>query len=127
MVGFVCISKASLEAFGTSFFTILRTTRNPELDRLVPPAETSSAEPLSKELSAVKLRLFQGKKPLLLGPDNMQGGVDIETISGHGSSCFIVPKDAHDLDSAASLKITRNSRSSAFKIDVDSLLMPDGL
>lgn len=63
-VGFACISKASSEAFGTSFSTILRTTRNPELDGLVPAAETSGAEPLSKGLAAIKLRLVRGKKPL---------------------------------------------------------------
>jgi hypothetical protein len=56
LVGYVCIWSAS-NSFGTSFSTILRTTRNPELDALVPCAETSGAEPLSKHLEKTKLLL----------------------------------------------------------------------
>lgn len=60
VVGFACISKASSEAFGTSFSTILRTTRNPQLDNLVSPAETSGSEPLSKPLATSSYGLFGG-------------------------------------------------------------------
>ncbi|KAL7814198.1 hypothetical protein V8C44DRAFT_326045 [Trichoderma aethiopicum] len=53
-VGLACIG-ASSNAYKASFSTILRTTRNEELDLLVPPGETSGAEPLSKDLAKTKL------------------------------------------------------------------------
>lgn len=124
VVGFVCIAKASSEAFGTSFSTILRTTRNPELDRLVSPAETSGAEPLSKGLAAIKLRLIRGKRPLSQDRSDMEGDFDLETTSGDDWSCFAVPEDAHDLESATSSKTSRKAKSPASEMDVDSLLMP---
>jgi len=52
----LCI-KAADASYTNSFSTILRTTRNPELDAVVPSAETSGAEPLSKHLSSVRLVL----------------------------------------------------------------------
>ncbi|KAG6361328.1 hypothetical protein INS49_009553 [Diaporthe citri] len=125
LVGFVCISKASSEAFGTSFSTIIRTTRNPELDKLVPPAETSGAEPLSKGLAAIKLRLVRGKKPLSQGESDMEGDVDAENTSGGDWSCFAIPQDPHDLESAPSLKWRGKAKTPASEVDVDSLLMPD--
>lgn len=122
-VGFVCISKASSEAFGTSFSTIMRTTRNPELDRLLPPAETSGAEPLSKELARIKLRLVRGKKPPSQAQCEMGGDVDTETTSDDEWSCFAVPEDALDLESAPCGEVSRKAKSPASDIDVDSLLM----
>ncbi|KAL2287055.1 hypothetical protein FJTKL_06070 [Diaporthe vaccinii] len=124
VLGFICISKSSAEAFGTSFSTILRTTRNPELDRLVPPVETSGAEPLSKGLATIKLRLIRGEKPLSQDQSDMDGDVGLETTSGDGWSCFAIPEDANDLESAPSSKTSRKAKSPASEIDVDSLLMP---
>lgn len=124
VVGFVCIAKASSEAFGTSFSTILRTTRNPELDKLVPPTETSGAEPLSKGLAAIKLQLVRGKKPCSPRESDMEGAVHLETTSGDDWSCFAIPEDEHDLESAPSLKMRRKAKSPASELDVDSLLMP---
>ena len=56
MFGLLCIKSASA-SYTNSFSTILRTTRNPELDAIVPSAESSGAEPLSKHLSNVRLVL----------------------------------------------------------------------
>lgn len=44
-IGLFCINKA-LQSYGKSFSTILRTTRNAELSRLIDVSETSGAEPL---------------------------------------------------------------------------------
>ncbi|OBS23159.1 hypothetical protein FPOA_03715 [Fusarium poae] len=54
--GLLCIKSASA-SYETCFSTILRTTRNPDLDIIVPAAETTGAEPLSKQLSNVRLVL----------------------------------------------------------------------
>lgn len=54
--GLLCIKSAS-SSYTNSFSTILRTTRNSELDAVVPSAETSGAELLSKHLSNVRLVL----------------------------------------------------------------------
>ncbi|TFB03258.1 hypothetical protein CCMA1212_004255 [Trichoderma ghanense] len=54
IVGLACIG-ASSNSYKSSFSTILRTTRNEELDLLVPPGETSGAEPLSKHLAKTNL------------------------------------------------------------------------
>lgn len=54
--GLLCIKSASV-SYTNSFSTIVRTTRNSELDAVVPSAETSGAEPLSKHLSNVRLVL----------------------------------------------------------------------
>ncbi|EYB28031.1 hypothetical protein FG05_35257 [Fusarium graminearum] len=54
--GLLCI-KAASASYTNSFSTILRTTRNPDLDTVIPTAETSGAEPLSKNLGNVRLTL----------------------------------------------------------------------
>ncbi|KPM43804.1 hypothetical protein AK830_g2725 [Neonectria ditissima] len=54
MVGFACIWVSSL-SFGSSFSTILRTTRNPELDALLCDDGNSGAEPLPRHLAKRKL------------------------------------------------------------------------
>lgn len=54
VVGFVCIWVSSL-SFGSSFSTILRTTRNPELDALLENDENRGAEPLPKGIARSKL------------------------------------------------------------------------
>ncbi|RGP68681.1 hypothetical protein FSPOR_5151 [Fusarium sporotrichioides] len=56
IVGLLCIKSASA-SYESSFSTILRTTRNPELDTIVPSAETTGAEPLSKHLGNIRLVL----------------------------------------------------------------------
>lgn len=72
IVGLVCISSAEA-SYGSSFSTILRTTRNPDLDALVPAAETSGAEPLSKELCKTRLVLQRGRMKV--------DGVDEEDVT----------------------------------------------
>lgn len=125
IVGFVCISKASSEAFGTSFSTILRTTRNPELDKFVPPSETSGAEPLGKALATIKLRLVQGEKPLSQDQSHVEGDVDSETTNGDDWSYFAVSEDANDPESALSLRLGKRKKSPASETDIDSLLIRD--
>ncbi|CAG7558758.1 unnamed protein product [Fusarium equiseti] len=66
--GLLCIISASA-SYTSSFSTILRTTRNPELDAVVPSAETSGAEPLSKHLSNVRLVLRRQGNGLEGGDD----------------------------------------------------------
>ncbi|KAL6918538.1 hypothetical protein FSST1_010033 [Fusarium sambucinum] len=56
LVGLLCIKSASA-SYESRFSTIVRTTRNPELDTVVPAAETTGVEPLSKYLSNVRLVL----------------------------------------------------------------------
>ncbi|KAH6990545.1 hypothetical protein BKA56DRAFT_210142 [Ilyonectria sp. MPI-CAGE-AT-0026] len=54
VIGFVCIWVSSL-SFGSSFSTILRTTRNPELDTLLENDENRGAEPLPRGIARSKL------------------------------------------------------------------------
>ncbi|KAH7155246.1 hypothetical protein B0J13DRAFT_582323 [Dactylonectria estremocensis] len=54
VIGFICIWVSSL-SFGSSFSTILRTTRNPELDSLLRNDENRGAEPLPKGIAKSKL------------------------------------------------------------------------
>lgn len=103
----------------------MRTTRNPELDKLVPPGETSGAEPLSKELAGIRLRLVRGKIPLSQDESHMERDFDIDTTSGVDWSCFAIPEEAHDLESAPSSKLSRAVKSTASENDIDSLLMED--
>ena len=69
MFGLLCIKSASA-SYTNSFSTILRTTRNPELDAVVPSAESSGAEPLSKHLSHVRLVLRRKGHSLEGGGDS---------------------------------------------------------
>ncbi|KAN0096013.1 hypothetical protein V8E51_014818 [Hyaloscypha variabilis] len=56
IVGIACIW-ASGNSFGASFSAILRTTRNAQLDAIIPAKETQGTFPLSKELGKTKLIL----------------------------------------------------------------------
>lgn len=57
--GFYCIKDASSESFGSSFSTIVRTTRNSQLDEIVPAAATSGAQPLPKQLATTEVILVR--------------------------------------------------------------------
>ncbi|KAM0473884.1 hypothetical protein ACHAPX_007932 [Trichoderma viride] len=59
-IGLFCINKAS-QSYGKSFSTILRTTRNAELSRLIDVSETSGAEPLPKHLADMRLKFWVGR------------------------------------------------------------------
>lgn len=59
-IGLFCINKAS-QSYGKSFSTILRTTRNAELGRLIDVSETSGAEPLPKHLADIRLKFWVGR------------------------------------------------------------------
>jgi hypothetical protein len=66
--GLLCIKSASA-SYANSFSTIVRTTRNPGLDAVVPNAETSGAEPLSKNIRKIRLKLRRQGKGLEGGSD----------------------------------------------------------
>ncbi|PTD02245.1 hypothetical protein FCULG_00012106 [Fusarium culmorum] len=83
IVGLLCIKSASA-SYGSSFSTILRTTRNPDIDKIVPAAETTGAEPLSKHLSNVRLVLRRQD----VGPE----GGDDEKMT-----CFTVDSKTHEM------------------------------
>ncbi|KAF5572748.1 hypothetical protein FPANT_12852 [Fusarium pseudoanthophilum] len=69
IIGLLCIKSASA-SYATTFSTILRTTRNPDIDTIVPAAETSGAEPLSKQLGDTRLVLRrQGRRLEGMGED----------------------------------------------------------
>ena len=103
----------------------MRTTRNPQLDNLVSPAETSGAEPLSKPLAKIKIRLVRGQKPLSQNQSQAASDVDMETTSGDDWSYFAVSEDANDLESALSFKLGKKTKSPASETDIDSLLIRD--
>ncbi|KAI1018643.1 hypothetical protein LB503_005539 [Fusarium chuoi] len=63
IIGLLCIKSASA-SYATTFSTILRTTRNPDIDTIVPAAETSGAEPLSKHLGDTRLVLRRQERKL---------------------------------------------------------------
>ncbi|KAL1863854.1 hypothetical protein Daus18300_008003 [Diaporthe australafricana] len=57
LVGLICISRSDFDTLDTSISTILRTTRNPELDALVAPSGSMRTKPFS----AAKLKLTDGR------------------------------------------------------------------
>ncbi|KAF5253985.1 hypothetical protein FANTH_1167 [Fusarium anthophilum] len=63
IIGLLCIKSASA-SYAATFSTILRTTRNPDIDTIVPTAETSGAEPLSKQLGDTRLVLRRQERRL---------------------------------------------------------------
>jgi len=95
----------------------MRTTRNPELDTLVPPAETSGAEPLSKELAAIKLKLARQGTALSRVQTDMETGFD-EYSKGHYWTCFAVQKDV------PTFKMIGKTDPPTSDVDLDSLLAP---
>ncbi|KAK1256362.1 hypothetical protein MKX07_008621 [Trichoderma sp. CBMAI-0711] len=82
IVGLACIG-ASSNAYKSSFSTILRTTRNEELDLLVPAGETSGAEPLSKDLAETNLSFRHHAPP---------PGGGANSSSTKGPAAFVVVK-----------------------------------
>lgn len=57
----ISIARAKARTFDSSFSTILRTTRNPELDVLVASTGSSCTAPLAKQLAETKLRLVDAE------------------------------------------------------------------
>ncbi|KAF4501988.1 hypothetical protein FAGAP_1779 [Fusarium agapanthi] len=94
IVGLLCIKSASA-SYAAAFSTILRTTRNPDIDTIVPAAETSGAEPLSKQLGDTRLLLRRQGRRLegidedivtLFAVDSMPDGKRIQKDSLYDSS-----------------------------------------
>ncbi|KAH7227133.1 uncharacterized protein BKA55DRAFT_599159 [Fusarium redolens] len=63
IIGLLCIKSASA-SYATSFSTILRTTRNPDLDTMIPTAKTTGAEPLSRHVGDMRLVLRRQRRRL---------------------------------------------------------------
>lgn len=95
----------------------MRTTRNPELDALVSPAETNGAEPLGKELAATKLKLVRRKATIPLVQTGIGTGFD-EYSGGMSWTCFVVQEDV------PSSKMGGRSDPPTSDVDLDSLLAP---
>ncbi|KAG5751776.1 hypothetical protein H9Q69_006083 [Fusarium xylarioides] len=94
IIGLLCIKSASA-SYATTFSTILRTTRNPDIDTIVPAAETSGAEPLSKQLGDTRLVLRRQERRLegmdedmatLFAVDSKPGEKDRQKDSPYDSS-----------------------------------------
>lgn len=117
LVGLVCIARANSNTFDTSFSTILRTTRNPELDALVVPSASTGAKPLPKDLSIVKLRLLDQHKATggaASGREEDEAGVTCFKVDDSGESVQgQEPAEGHSEQSEMGLA------------DLDSLLMLD--
>jgi hypothetical protein len=81
MVGIVCIW-ASGNSFGASFSTILRTTRNIQLDAAVQARETEGAFPLSKQLGETKLilRRYEDTRTAFAVADTAGGGDELTAL-----------------------------------------------
>lgn len=75
IVGILCIW-ASGNSFGTSFSTILRTTRNSQLDAIIQAGETEGGFPLSKRLGETKLilRRYGDTRTAFAVADTIRGG-----------------------------------------------------
>jgi hypothetical protein len=83
--GLLCIRSASA-SYANSFSTIVRTTRNPGLDAVVPNAETSGAEPLSKNIGKIRLKLRRQGKGLEGGSDEATFfAVELKSDDGNGT------------------------------------------
>lgn len=87
--GFYCIKDASLKSFGSSFSTIVRTTRNSELDDIIPAAATSGAQPLPKSLAVTEMMLV--RRP---------GGHTIGDDKGEDRICFSISRDDSKFEEA---------------------------
>lgn len=118
IVGLVCIARANSDTFDTSFSTILRTTRNPELDALVVASASTGAKPLPKDLSDIKLRLLDRHKTTGGGASGRE-----EDEAGL-RTCFIVDDSG---ESVQGQQPTENhvEQSEVSLANVDSLLMRD--
>lgn len=123
-IGFICISKAPSQTFGTSFSTIMRTTRNHKLDSLVSSAETSGAEPLPEQLAVTKFRLVRARRPAAVEGTSGSGtdAEDAIEASGEEWTFFSVVGDetGSELRSAKGKKWKRPVDS---ETDVDLLLV----
>lgn len=120
LVGLYCISAAHSKTFDTSFSTVLRTTRSPELGTVVPSSQSSGEMPLSKNLARTRLKLL----------DNVCGTGDKKNrnaVCGAGlRTSFMVVNHAGSLDQCSEVVAQSDLDQSGMSMtDVDSLLIPD--
>jgi hypothetical protein len=68
VIGLICFWLAA-HSFNSSFSTFLRTTRNPELDALIPAAVTSGAYPTPKQIGKRRIVLQKHDRVSSRGPE----------------------------------------------------------
>lgn len=112
----VCVARADSKTFDSSFSTILRTTRNLELDELVGLLDSTAAKPLSNNhIAQTKLRLLDRRVAIS----------DAENVNDKGGASprpvFVVVKRSDAFASQGS-GLTKCEMRTA---DVDSLLVVD--
>lgn len=118
----ISVARSKSIIFDSSFSTVLRTTRNPELDALVASSGSPGAAPLTKHLAKTKLRLLDRKPVTNDGEcENDEDGSALRTF-------FIVVRvyepsgDSYD---SAEQSVAYRARERRIA-DVDSLLTVDG-
>lgn len=112
----VCVARGDSKTFDSSFSTILRTTRNLELDQLVGLLDSTAAKPLSnKHIAQTKLRLLDSRVAISDAENaNDKGGAPPRPV-------FVVVKRSDAFVSQEPGVTERETRMA----DVDSLLVTD--
>lgn len=122
MASIISITRSKSNIFDSSFSTVLRTTRNPELDALVASSGSSGAAPLAQHLAKTKLRLLDSKPVTVDGEsENEEDGSALRTFF----MLVRVNEASGDSDSLAEHSVAYRTRERRMA-DVDSLLTVDG-
>lgn len=119
----ISITRSKSNICDTSFSTVLRTTRNPELDALIVSSGSPGAAPLTKHLAKTKLRLLDSKPVTNDGEnENNEDGSALRTYF----MVVRVNEPSGDSDSLAEQSVAYRTRERRMA-DVDSLLTVDGV
>lgn len=118
----ISVARSKSKTFDSSFSTVLRTTRNPELDALVASSGSEGAIALAKHLANTKLRLQDSQ---LITADVVSAK---EEDGSATRTFFVVVKDnetAHPADDLAEQSVGgfEGKRCLVDSADVDSLLV----
>jgi hypothetical protein len=86
MTRIVCIWTSG-NSFGASFSTIIRTTRDTQLDAIIQARETGGAFPLSKQLGETKLILcrYEDTRTAFAVADTVRGGDERTELTKAGA------------------------------------------
>ncbi|KAL1847676.1 hypothetical protein Daus18300_013882 [Diaporthe australafricana] len=122
IVGLFCIATADSRTFDTLFSTVLRTTRDAELNAAVTPSESAGDRPLSKNLARTRLRLLNYAR--VTGED--KNGSDVCARRAGVGTSFMVVNGGGSLDQCSEASAQQDVEQAAMSMtDVDSLLLPD--
>lgn len=120
LVGLFCIAAADSKTFDTLFSTVLRTTRNPELDEVVALSDSTGEKPLSTDLAKTRLRLRDN------GRDTSDGKIMNDPHGKGLRTYFMLANDSDNLNQcSAALTEPDFERPEIGMTDVDSSLLPD--